>query len=343
MIVKRILAFAILLSFLIPATTAYATSPKTGSPCTPKGKVVVFAGKEYTCILKSKKLVWSAGIAVTPNYTITYMPNGGTGTMVNSVAPEGNTIQLIPNSFVNLYNTFTGWNTSADGSGITYQDGAITKMTQGLTLYAQWMHIHGNSAGYIYQSSSTLLKSSGQWTVLKVNCNASVDNSSLIEVGVGGFETGNDPFNAAKVGQFFGAGTANNCVNGLQNVAAFISLPQYLGANIVTLPSSIFPVGVGDVIETTLNFDGAEGRWRATINDLATGNQFIFVVGVGFAVVKTLSPSTVVSPLQTYGTSWTYNGGTTSEWLVVNGSSSSQNFGSVAFSNLSTSYSAFNL
>lgn len=41
-----------------------ATPPKAGARCAEAGKVQVSKGKKFTCILKSKKLVWSAGVTV---------------------------------------------------------------------------------------------------------------------------------------------------------------------------------------------------------------------------------------------------------------------------------------
>ena len=64
-------------------------------------------------------------------YKITYDANGGTGTM----EPTSNVVAA--NSFTAPDGeTFTGWNTSADGSGTAYSTGGV--VSADVTLYAQW-------------------------------------------------------------------------------------------------------------------------------------------------------------------------------------------------------------
>ena len=45
---------------------------------------------------------------------------------------------LIGNMFTRDTYTFMGWNTKADGSGTSYEDGADITITEDVTLYAQW-------------------------------------------------------------------------------------------------------------------------------------------------------------------------------------------------------------
>ncbi|MCQ2276678.1 MAG: hypothetical protein MJZ87_07035, partial [Bacteroidales bacterium] len=71
--------------------------------------------------------------------TITFIPNGGMGTMSPMmVAPESN-ITLTANTFAHAGNwQFTGWNTAADGSGDSFLDEQVLTSEGNLTLYAQW-------------------------------------------------------------------------------------------------------------------------------------------------------------------------------------------------------------
>ena len=77
-------------------------------------------------------------------YTIKFESNGATsGTMKNFVFQKGNTVTLPKNAFVKTYYDFAGWNTSKDGSGITYKNGAdaegLPVSHNGIIkLYAQW-------------------------------------------------------------------------------------------------------------------------------------------------------------------------------------------------------------
>jgi uncharacterized repeat protein (TIGR02543 family) len=80
-------------------------------------------------------------------YTVTYNPNGGAGTPpVDLVAyMSGQPVTVLGNPF-GLTNSsksgplaFAGWNTQADGSGVTYGQGATFTMGQAnVTLFAYW-------------------------------------------------------------------------------------------------------------------------------------------------------------------------------------------------------------
>ena len=71
-------------------------------------------------------------------YTVTFDPNGGSGTMVPQTFTEGVAQNLTPNTFTREGFTFIGWNTAADGSGTSFADGASVTASGNATLYAQW-------------------------------------------------------------------------------------------------------------------------------------------------------------------------------------------------------------
>ncbi len=71
-------------------------------------------------------------------YTITFNPNGGTGTMSAQTFTEGEAQALTRNAFTYDGYTFTGWNTVQGGSGASYPDGYTLTATADMTLYAQW-------------------------------------------------------------------------------------------------------------------------------------------------------------------------------------------------------------
>ena len=75
---------------------------------------------------------WSA----LPNHTVTFVANGGTGTM--SPQSANGLTALTANSFTFTGYTFTGWNTQANGSGTPYADKAMYAFDADITLYAQW-------------------------------------------------------------------------------------------------------------------------------------------------------------------------------------------------------------
>ena len=70
--------------------------------------------------------------------TITFDPNGGTGSMEAMSVNPGVNNTLTANTFTRADYTFTGWNTAADGTGTAYADQATVNFDTNTTLYAQW-------------------------------------------------------------------------------------------------------------------------------------------------------------------------------------------------------------
>lgn len=108
-------------------------------------------------------LASSASNSVTPRvptYTVTYNDNGSTG---GSVPVDGNSyttgtpVTVLGNtgSLVKIGYTFTGWNSAADGSGISFAGGSIFAIgSYNVTLYAQWTLIPTYSVTYNGNTSS---------------------------------------------------------------------------------------------------------------------------------------------------------------------------------------------
>ena len=80
-------------------------------------------------------------IPMDKEFTITFEANGGTGYMQNLIVKEGNDVTLPANNFVKKNAEFKGWNTKADGKGSPYTDKATIKVTEDITLYAQWVEV----------------------------------------------------------------------------------------------------------------------------------------------------------------------------------------------------------
>jgi uncharacterized repeat protein (TIGR02543 family) len=70
------------------------------------------------------------------SYSVTFDPNGGSGTMSPQTANVPTALTL--NTFTRTGYSFTEWNTVADGSGTGYADGATYSFGEDITLYAQW-------------------------------------------------------------------------------------------------------------------------------------------------------------------------------------------------------------
>ncbi|HET8989823.1 MAG TPA: InlB B-repeat-containing protein [Acidimicrobiales bacterium] len=70
---------------------------------------------------------------------MTFVDNGGTGTVASLSAPSGSSVVLPSGTALsNSGSAFTGWNTQANGLGTAYTAGSTVTVTSNLTLYAQW-------------------------------------------------------------------------------------------------------------------------------------------------------------------------------------------------------------
>ena len=117
-------------------------------------------------------------------YTVTYNNNGGSGTMTDTNSPyfENSTVTTKTNAFTNGTQSFTGWNTEANGSGTPYAAGDNFTITENTTLYAQWAsssptlsvepeeaktftYSHGNGPSEEQMFQVTLVNSSNDITV----------------------------------------------------------------------------------------------------------------------------------------------------------------------------------
>ena len=92
---------------------------------------------------------WTADEPDTPTtYTVTFYPNGGTGTMSPQTFTAGVEQSLTPNTYTREGYFFLRWNTAENGGGQGYSDGQSITVSENLTLYALWhQHTYG---GYIY-------------------------------------------------------------------------------------------------------------------------------------------------------------------------------------------------
>ena len=83
-------------------------------------------------------------LSIEKHYEVAFDANGGTGTMANQRFTYGEAQALTTNAYTNGGSFFAGWNTSADGTGTSYSDGAMINddLTDiggdVVTLYAQW-------------------------------------------------------------------------------------------------------------------------------------------------------------------------------------------------------------
>ena len=83
-------------------------------------------------------------------YSVTYYPNGGTGS-INTYNVNANTYHTVTSqNYTRSGYTFAGWNTRADGLGISYNNGASICVTGSISLYAQWKSSGPTTVSVIY-------------------------------------------------------------------------------------------------------------------------------------------------------------------------------------------------
>lgn len=126
-------------SITLPGNTFTRTGYTFAGWSTTAGGAVAFAdGASYTMGTSDATLfaVWNAN-----TYIVTFNGNGSDGgSMANQNYVTGATANLTANAFTRTGYTFSGWNTSADGSGTSYANSASYTMgTANVTLYAQWV------------------------------------------------------------------------------------------------------------------------------------------------------------------------------------------------------------
>ena len=78
---------------------------------------------------------WRPGKAAT--HSVTFHANGGSGSMAAEL--DNTPTALTNNQFTRARYTFTHWNTAANGSGVSFANGATYPFKTSTTLYAQWV------------------------------------------------------------------------------------------------------------------------------------------------------------------------------------------------------------
>ena len=104
--------------------------------------------------------IWARG-----TYNVRFLANGGVGTMETQTSSA--TANLTANTFTYADRTFTGWNTSADGTGTSYSNSQSYPFLTNLTLYARW----GNVITFSSQgaTSGSPSRTSEGWTSGSIN------------------------------------------------------------------------------------------------------------------------------------------------------------------------------
>ena len=247
-------------------------------------------------------------IPASPNATVTFNANGGSGTMPIEEDPDGATVVLTSNTFTRPGYAFNDWNTNASGTGTSFANGTTNLFTSPVTLYAQWTAISANWSGYVLPGNSLFTDVSAEWIVPTLNCSETPNGQSATWVGTGGV-TWSD---GGSSGSLLQTGTVDNCVNGEQQDTGvfelFPSAPNYDEA------FSNFPVSAGNVIKAEV-FENSSGKWASFLENLSTVLQGVFGVGICWDVEE-IATDNVVGGLQGLATGTSYSGAYSAEWIV---------------------------
>lgn len=90
------------------------------------------------CYGFSVRPVCSSNTSTVQSNTVTFNANGGTGYMQPQTFRQGVSQALSANSFYRDGYTFSGWNTVANGNGVSYSNRQTITINSNITLYAQW-------------------------------------------------------------------------------------------------------------------------------------------------------------------------------------------------------------
>ena len=104
-------------------------------------------------------------------YTMTYKPNGGTGSDVTQTKTYGVTAVVKNNPFTRSNYTFTGWNTNSGGTGTAYAAGSNYTANSAVTLHAQWSLNHAAPA---FTNTPTITRCTSAGTVSASGTNIKV-------------------------------------------------------------------------------------------------------------------------------------------------------------------------
>ena len=105
-------------------------------------------------------VIWTRG-----SFNVRFLANGASGSMETQTSSSA--ANLSANAFTYADRTFTGWNTSADGTGTAYTNSQSYPFLANLTLYARW----GNIITYTSQgaTSGSPSRSSESWVSGSIN------------------------------------------------------------------------------------------------------------------------------------------------------------------------------
>ncbi len=125
-------------------------------------------------------------------YVVVYDSNGATGGSVpmdTNKYPQGATVTVLGNTgnLIRSGYSFVGWNTKADGTGTTYQEGHTFVIgSANVTLYAQWTleirHVAAGGAHTMILKTDGTLWATGRNDYGQLGDGTTTDRSTPVQV-----------------------------------------------------------------------------------------------------------------------------------------------------------------
>lgn len=197
-----------------------------------------------------------------------------------------------------------------------------------------------NWSGYVIPSSSApVTEASGRWTVPTLDCAASPNSGASAWVGIGGAVRPS----GGTYGSLLQIGIRTDCINGVQaNLGWFEQFPSVPN---VEQDFAGLAVAAGDSMLASVS-QAPGGAWQTRLDDLTTGMSGWMAAGTGWGVAADSSGDVFGQPGSP--TTLSYSGGYSAEWIVEDYSVSTgavplARFGTVVFTDLTTSLSGWSL
>jgi Peptidase A4 family len=193
-----------------------------------------------------------------------------------------------------------------------------------------------NWSGYALSPGTPVTKVTGEFRVPKLKCGDTTNGSEAMWVGIGGDGTG--------TGDLLQTGVQSSCSLGIQveNPAWWEEFPEFFSDNFDNMT-----VSPGDLIQASVYRD-TDGSWFTRLDDVTTRISGVMHTGERWGTVADSNP-TVWLDNQGDASAVAYTGGSSAEWIVEDFGLSNGNlvpfadFGTVAFSNLTTSLPSWSL
>jgi len=211
-----------------------------------------------------------------------------------------------------------------------------TTVHQAFALQAPPFPTSANWAGYAISSGTPVTKATGEFRVPKLKCGDTTNASEAMWVGIGG--------DGAGTGDLLQTGVESTCDLGIQveNPAWWEEFPEFFSDTFDNMT-----VSPGDLIQASV-YQDTDGSWFTRLDDLTTRISGVMHTGDHWGTVADAAPTVWVDE-EGDASTVSYGGGTSAEWIVEDYGLSNgtlvpfANFGTVAFSHLTTSLPSWSL